>query len=404
MNISAFSASCLIVAGLSLCLSLFILVKEGYKDRIRSLWSLACFGVAVWSGGMGFLTHTTSEVHADIYLKIHYFGLLILLATFFHFIHAFLQIRNRFSVVAIYVWSCILQVFNLSGSLSKATPNPKFSFFTTPGPLFPLYLCFLVPTIFYTHFLLFKSYQHSSGSRRNQIFYLFLATGIGFIGGLTTLFPVFNWDVFPFGMYFIFLYVLIVFYAIHQHHLMDITVIVRKTLIYSAVTGISACLYLGTITLFAHFFQGLTGTRTAISPAIAAGLVTLCFQPIRKRIQSFIDSKFFRHYVDREEKLYELSREVVTHTTPEAMGQALMRVINETLHPKFATLYLRTKNGRGFHRYSLLGDKHLVENMPEDNSLAAYFLDHPQPFVQDLPETAAESQDTRRAAPRAKVA
>jgi len=39
------------------------------------------------------------------------------------------------------------------------------------------------------------------------------------------------------------------------------------------------------------------------------------FSSIEKAIQAFVDAKFFRQYVDREEKLYELSREVITHTT-----------------------------------------------------------------------------------------
>ena len=115
---------------------------------------------------------------------------------------------------------------------------------------------------------------------------------------------------------------------------MDITVIIRKTLVYSSVMGILASIYLIVIAVFARLFEGLTGYQTVFSSTIAAALIAFCFQPLKKRVQMLVDRKFFRSYVDREEKLYELSREVITHTTPEAMAQALMRVLQESLHPK----------------------------------------------------------------------
>src|SRR5213083_2092035 len=112
--------------------------------------------------------------------------------------------------------------------------------------------------------------------------------------------------------------------------------------------GTLTVVYLGVVTLFAKVFEGLTGYQTFFSSAVAAGLITICFQPLRKRVQAFVDKKFFRQYVDREEKLYELSREVITHTTPEAMAQALIRVLGDTLHPKVGALFLKSRDGSGY--------------------------------------------------------
>src|SRR5262249_42596697 len=131
----------------------------------------------------------------------------------------------------------------------------------------------------------------------------------------------------PVGNILVSVYIFFVGYAIIKHRLMDITVIIRKTLVYSSVMGILTIAYVSVIALFSKAFEGLTGYETLYSPAIAAGLITVFFQPLRKRLQAFVDAKFFRQYVDREEKLYELSREVITHTTPETMGQSLIRVL-----------------------------------------------------------------------------
>jgi hypothetical protein len=184
-------------------------------------------------------------------------------------------------------------------------------------------------------------------------------------------------------------------YGTLRYRVLDITLIIRKTLIYSVVMGVLMSLYLLVITILTHLFEGLTGSETVFSSAVAAGLITVCFQPLRKRVQQFVDTKFFRHYVDREEKLYELSREVITHTTPEAMSGVLMRVLEEALHPKGAALFLRSRDGNGYMCMSNIGSSALPTSMADDNPLAAYFKDHPQPFVQDLASDVAKSRSTR---------
>jgi hypothetical protein len=172
-------------------------------------------------------------------------------------------------------------------------------------------------------------------------------------------------------------------------------IIFRKTLVYTVVAGALIALYLGTTTLLAHLFEGLTVHQTLFSSAVAAGLMTVSFQPLLKRVGAFFDHKFFQLHIDREEKLYELSREVITHTTPEAMGEALMRVIEDALHPKSGTLFLRSPDRNGFVRASGVGSSTLPARMQEDNALALYFRDHPQPFVQDIPSELGRSHSTR---------
>jgi hypothetical protein len=184
-------------------------------------------------------------------------------------------------------------------------------------------------------------------------------------------------------------------YAITKHKLLDITPIIRKTIVYSVVMGTLTVIYISIVALFAHVFEGLTGYQTIFSSAMAAGLITIGFQPLRKRVQHFVDSKFFRQYVDREEKLYELSREVITHTTPEAMGSVLLRVIEEALHPKGGALFLRARDGSGFVPIASVGSSALPERMDEYNGLAQYFKEHPQPFVQDMSESIGRSESTR---------
>lgn len=258
---------------------------------------------------------------------------------------------------------------------------------------------FLVQYLFLMNignFLLIQGLRGAKPSQRNKIWYVLLGIGIGSGGGVHAFLPPLGiTSSYPYGVILVPVYSLLITYAISRHQLMDITIVVRRTLIYSTVMGTLAGIYLTTVAIFTHLFEGLAGAQTVFSSAVAAGLITIAFQPLRKRVQAFVDSKFFRQYVDRDEKLYELSREVITHTTPEAMGGVLMRVLGETLHPKSGGLYLRSREGSGFVKVSGIGQMDL-NNMTEDNPLASYFRDHTQPFVQDLPADTGESKSTRR--------
>jgi hypothetical protein len=247
-------------------------------------------------------------------------------------------------------------------------------------------------------YLLIDEVRHLSGSQRNKIAYVIMGVAIGSGGGVTTfLTPL---GIYPYGIVLIPCYSILITYAITRHRLLDIAIVIRKTLVYSVVIVSLVAVYLAAIALFARIFTGIAGVQTIFSASVAAALISFVSQPLRKRIQTFVDAKFFRQYVDREEKLYELSREVITHTTSEAMGDALMHVISEALHPKGGALYLRSRQGAGFVRVSGVGSTNLPARMEEDNVLGSYFKDHPQPFVQDLPTDVGQSHDTRRKADR----
>jgi len=176
---------------------------------------------------------------------------------------------------------------------------------------------------------------------------------------------------------------------------MDMKRIVRKIFIYTSVFVPLAIAYLISATVITHFFENWPVYQMALSTAAAAVIFSFGFHSLHGRFQTFLDSKFFRQFADREEKLHELSREVITHTNPAAMSEALMRVIAQALHPKSGALYLRAPDRSGFMRMSEIASSHLPERMEEENELARYFRGHPQPFVQDAAAKIGSPQSTR---------
>jgi len=92
--------------------------------------------------------------------------------------------------------------------------------------------------VIYSIYIMLKRYNKVSGYKRNQIKYILLASIVGFGGGATNYPLIYDIPMFPFGHYLLFLYPIIISYAIITMHLMDITVAVTRTAIFTTVYSI----------------------------------------------------------------------------------------------------------------------------------------------------------------------
>jgi len=317
---------------------------------------------------------------------------------YLHFINEWLKLNISDRIInAFYASSLVLQILNVIPGVFFSGVNDVsiLSCYPQAGPFYVLYLFYFSAGILYPQWRMFKELKSAYGMRKNQIIYPLIGSVIATLGGPANFLPSYGLNVFPAGTFFLSFYFGLLSFAIIRYRLMDITVVIRKTIIYSSVAGTLTLLYVSMIVLFARLFEGISGYNTLFSSGAAAVLVAVGFQPLRKRLQDVIDRKFFRQYVDREEKLYELSREIITHTTPEALAGALMRVLGDTFHPKSAGLYLKGRYTSSFTRMGAIGEETLPESMTSENALAAYFADHSQPFVLDAANQEAMPRSTR---------
>ncbi len=130
--------------------------------------------------------------------------------------------------------------------------------------------------------------------------------------------------------------------AILRYGLFDIDIIIRRTLQYAILTGTLALVYFGAVVLLQSLFDSLTGQAdsplvTVISTLAIAGV----FNPLRTHIQDFIDRRFYRRKFDSEQALARFSAAARDEVDLENISGALLGVVNETLQPEGASLWLR---------------------------------------------------------------
>jgi hypothetical protein len=131
--------------------------------------------------------------------------------------------------------------------------------------------------------------------------------------------------------------------AILRYHLWHIDFIINRTLVYGALTVALALVYFGGVAATQTIFRASTGLEQqsqlaiVISTLVIAGL----FNPLRRRIQSFIDRRFYRRKYDTRKTLQAFSAQLRNETDLDALSDDLVGVVRETMQPSHVSLWLR---------------------------------------------------------------
>jgi len=129
-------------------------------------------------------------------------------------------------------------------------------------------------------------------------------------------------------------------YAIVRFQLLDIRVILRKSLFYTATTAVITALYAGGIAAFNWIFQGSAAGRSAWFPVVFALAIALGLDPLRRRLQGPVDSFFYGELPRLQRAMVELGEAMSADRDPAAIVHELVEGLPRQLRLHFAALYL----------------------------------------------------------------
>jgi hypothetical protein len=128
--------------------------------------------------------------------------------------------------------------------------------------------------------------------------------------------------------------------AIVRSRLWDIDVLIRRTLVYSLLTLTLGLVYVGCILVSRALVAPLTG-GSELAIVASTLMIAALFTPLRRRIQSVIDKRFYRRKYDAAKVLAAFGTTVRDETDLERLTDEMLRVVDETMQPEFVGLWLR---------------------------------------------------------------
>src|ERR687893_828179 len=129
--------------------------------------------------------------------------------------------------------------------------------------------------------------------------------------------------------------------AVLRSHLFDIDILINRTLVYGALTVLLAVVYFGSIVVLQRLFVGLTGEQSTLAVVACTLVIAALFNPLRRRIQGFIDRRFYRRRYDAAKTLEAFSAKLKDETDLDALHAELLGVVKETMQPAHVSLWLR---------------------------------------------------------------
>jgi hypothetical protein len=129
--------------------------------------------------------------------------------------------------------------------------------------------------------------------------------------------------------------------AILKYRLYGIDRIINRTLVYGVLSASLVLVYLGSVVALQYTFRVLSGGSSQLAVVVSTLAIAALFGPLRRRVQSFIDRRFYRKKYDAATTLEALGARLRDEVELGALSDDLLGVVRETVQPAHVSLWLR---------------------------------------------------------------
>jgi hypothetical protein len=133
--------------------------------------------------------------------------------------------------------------------------------------------------------------------------------------------------------------------AILRYRLYDIDLLINRALVYTVLTATLVLVYVGGVVGTQYVLRVLSGQESQLAVVASTLAIAALFGPLRRRVQGFVDRRFYREKYDARKALGDFSARLRDETDLDSLGDAVVAAVRQTVQPEHASLWLRSSAG-----------------------------------------------------------
>lgn len=220
------------------------------------------------------------------------------------------------------------------------------------GPVYALFILFFAVVCAYSFYTLLNIFKKSYGVKRNQIRYVFIAYFFAFLSAVMHFGSAYGLkEIFPHDIFVIICMVLLT-YAIIAHRLMDIEVVIKKTIVFASLFTIVFGIFVGITVLIQQFIGNISNlVRFAVSSLV----IIFTVRPLEIFLVRITDKYLFQKKYDYKQVLKSFIDEVITVLSLDQIAKSTLDLLDKTLHPETSAILLLNRYDDKYISYEKAG-------------------------------------------------
>ncbi|MCQ9207561.1 MAG: ATP-binding protein [Omnitrophica bacterium] len=360
----------------TLLLGIFVLARNR-SSIINKTFFFYSSSISLWSFSEIWGIACDSRTTALIWTRIEQVGVFFIPVLFLHFVISLLEIKDKKWLIKVsYLISSIFAVLSstslmIADSVLKPT-IPYVKRFAIPGLMYHFAILYFVVVVAYGLIILYKAYKLSTGAKQARLRYLLWSSIFGYLGGSANFLLVYGVDVpfmNPFGTYALPLYIAVVAYAIVRHQLMDIEVVIKKTLVFAGIFTVAYGVIVGITFLGQAVFEEFTGGNRWIALIPSIALIILILRPLENFLTKVTDKFLFQKKYDYRQLIGQFMDELKTMVLNAGdIAQSTLDFLNSSIRPDNSIIFM---HNNFTNRYDIIAsvDFHDVTFKIKDDAL-----------------------------------
>lgn len=363
------------------------------KKMPERLFGFVTFALGVWCFSCSALSFLPKESYtfAITWYQIGYTAVILLPVLYLHFVIRYLNLTRKPLIMIAYFVSFFFLFLNWFNKSRFFWGDLRFVFnrfywmdwFAVKSPFFlTFYFLFYWVLLGYSFFLLVNRYIYTTGQERNKFKYLIIGSGLGWIGGELNYLPAFQLDLLHtqfiytlliFGVLLTAVYTFIIFYAIVRHQLMDIEVIIKKTIVFAGLlTSIFASLILPTLILQEYIFRAGGFGGRLLGLTLSGVIIIFSMRRIENFLINVTDKFLFQKKYNYKELLKTFTSEVLTVLDLKKLVRLTVDKLSNIIKLQSCGILLLDEEANAYKLVASLGIKEKSMIVKADNTLISF--------------------------------